>query len=246
MPWAHWSLEISSSISTEGPLETLRVESGRVTRGVWQQSARKQMGLWIKPEKLSCEEGGLRDNKRVKHMGFCDTYGLPLLSFPFWINWCILQCYFCVIVFPLSDGCICSQVFKKLKFYSFNIHQILPSSPLETWTFNHFIFCLHNKAQHYNPPVITRSVLSWIHLHFNYNYNAFILTASSFWRIKSQGLCYNENKGCWLLFSFLSEVLCQLNKTEVEFMPGSFLPVGKHNGSYEKSRVFTASSWGTP
>lgn len=109
----------------------------------------------------------------------------------------------CVIWFPFSDSCACSQALKNLKCYSLHSHQILHSSPLETWTFNHSTFCLPHKAQHYNPPVITRSVLSLIHLHFNYNYDAFILTASSFWRIKSQGLCYNENKGYWRLFSFL-------------------------------------------
>lgn len=128
--------------------------------------------------------------------------------FPFWINhdasYSVTPLR--VVLSPLSGWWICNQAFKKLKCYSFHIHQTLQSSPLETWTFS--TFCLHNKSQHYNPPVITRSVLSQIHLHFNYTHNAFILTASSFWRIKSQGLYYNENKGYWVLFSFLSEMLC--------------------------------------
>lgn len=43
-------------------------------------------------------------------------------------------------------------------------------------------------------------------------------------------------------FSFHSEMLSQLNQSEAKFIPRCFLPAGKHNGSYEKSRVFTASS----
>lgn len=100
------------------------------------------METWIKPEKLSEREGGMRDNERGAHMGLCDFFSLPVLFFPFWINndatYSVL--FLCIILFPLSDSCIYSQALKDLKCYSFHIHQILHSSPLETWTFNHLVY----------------------------------------------------------------------------------------------------------
>lgn len=83
-------------------------------------------------------------------------------------------------------------------------------------------YILPNKAVHYNPPVITRFLLSWIHLHFNYNYNAFFLTASCFWRMSLKDYVIMRTKviDCFSHFS----LRCFASYTGVNLCQDLFSP----------------------